>query len=565
MIKTIFYFVPTEAEYNAAVTKGDITSRTIVFVEDTRTIYLNGKPYGRISLDGLVTSNEFDAFKRIGSTEINNLRSVLTDNVDDLNTSINRIDNDILEATATLNRSIDETRSSINSVSEDLDTFKGGINEQIEQDIQEAITNSDGESIWTALSDVEAGVRSVTTKFDNITDENGNIKYTTALQLVINEGISNSESITDLQNRWALLDENEDVLKWIASGFASHAGEEEAFTSVFSSMVEDANSQEGSLYSGLQTRVADIEGDYVSSATLAADMESTLGHSLSELALTSDIDSASASLLSTIQGVADGIEDSIANVTTTVNRNSAVVTSLATVNDNQSITWNSATIDGAVAGVLASGTSRSGQAINAMITANVKDDQSWITLSADQINLDGDVIATRLTTANAKIGGWTVDEDQLKSTIEDEDGDGNITTKTIKLYGGDEDHAPVIQISDSTINGNNKAIAVTPDGISISSWNGSDEENVKTALNADGSGFLGSGGIKWREDGTFVVNGQFTQAVVSTAKPYIIDLICQGLTALHHYINPSETQYWDYGESGFYLRGDRPPVDPDFE
>jgi len=132
MIKTIFYFVPTEAEYNAAVTKGDITSRTIVFVEDTRTIYLNGKPYGRISLDGLVTSNEFDAFKRIGSTEINNLRSVLTDNVDDLNTSINRIDNDILEATATLNRSIDETRSSINSVSEDLDTFKGGINEQIE-------------------------------------------------------------------------------------------------------------------------------------------------------------------------------------------------------------------------------------------------------------------------------------------------------------------------------------------------------------------------------------------------------------------------------------------------
>lgn len=565
MIKTIFYFVPTEAEYNAAVTKGDITSRTIVFVEDTRTIYLNGKPYGRISLDGLVTSNEFDTFKRISSAEINNLRSVLTDNVDDLNTSINRIDNDILEATATLNHSIDETRSSINSVSEDLDTFKGDINEQIEQDIQEAITNSDGKSIWTALSDVEAGVRSVTTKFDNITDENGNIKYTTALQLVINEGISNNESITDLQNRWALLDENEDVLKWIASGFASHAGEEEAFTSVFSSMVEDANSQEGSLYSGLQTRVADIEGDYISSATLATEMESTLGHSLSELALTSDIDSASASLLSTIQGVADGIEESIANVTTTVNRNSAVVTSLATVNDNQSITWNSATIDGAVAGVLASGTSRSGQAVNAMITANVKDDQSWITLSADQINLDGDVIAERLTTANAKIGGWTVDEDQLKSTIEDEDGDGNITTKTIKLYGGDEDHVPLIQISDSTINGNNKAIVVTPDGISISSWSGSDEENVKTALNADGSGFLGSGGIKWREDGTFVVNGQFTQAVVSTAKPYIIDLICQGLTALHHYIDPSETQYWDYGESGFYLRGDRPPVDPDFE
>ena len=57
MIKTIFYFVPTEAEYDAAIAKGDITSRTIVFIEETRTIYLNGKAYGKVSLDGLVTAD----------------------------------------------------------------------------------------------------------------------------------------------------------------------------------------------------------------------------------------------------------------------------------------------------------------------------------------------------------------------------------------------------------------------------------------------------------------------------------------------------------------------------
>ena len=46
MINTIFYFVPTLQEYLAKYNNGEIASRTIVFVEDNRSIYKDGIRYG---------------------------------------------------------------------------------------------------------------------------------------------------------------------------------------------------------------------------------------------------------------------------------------------------------------------------------------------------------------------------------------------------------------------------------------------------------------------------------------------------------------------------------------
>lgn len=46
MINTIFYFVPTLQEYQAKYNGGEIASRTIVFVEDNRSIYKDGIRYG---------------------------------------------------------------------------------------------------------------------------------------------------------------------------------------------------------------------------------------------------------------------------------------------------------------------------------------------------------------------------------------------------------------------------------------------------------------------------------------------------------------------------------------
>lgn len=61
MVKTIFYFCPTEEEYNGLKDNAELSARTIVFVENTRAIYLNGKRYGQGA--GYVTDEEFETEK----------------------------------------------------------------------------------------------------------------------------------------------------------------------------------------------------------------------------------------------------------------------------------------------------------------------------------------------------------------------------------------------------------------------------------------------------------------------------------------------------------------------
>jgi hypothetical protein len=66
MISTIFYFCPTEAEYQRHMDIADISTSTIVFVEDSRSIYMNGKRYGQAL--GYVTEDEFNT--EVGSTNL---------------------------------------------------------------------------------------------------------------------------------------------------------------------------------------------------------------------------------------------------------------------------------------------------------------------------------------------------------------------------------------------------------------------------------------------------------------------------------------------------------------
>ena len=46
LIDTIFYFADTKAEYVQALQENRVLSRTIVFVDETREIYKDGKLFG---------------------------------------------------------------------------------------------------------------------------------------------------------------------------------------------------------------------------------------------------------------------------------------------------------------------------------------------------------------------------------------------------------------------------------------------------------------------------------------------------------------------------------------
>lgn len=108
-------------------------------------------------------------------------------------------------------------------------------------------------------------------------------------------GIANNEAVTNIANRYAVLDENQEVLEWLSSGFKSRTGDSETFAAMYSaaeSATQDAIAQ-------AKTQVlSDVNNNYVASANLASQVTNivndSLNTSLANIALKSDIESASA-------------------------------------------------------------------------------------------------------------------------------------------------------------------------------------------------------------------------------------------------------------------------------
>ena len=99
MIDTIFYFVEHESEYLAQ--RENISPKTIVFVQDTHEIYLNGWAYGKTSTEGLATVDDYNTV------------------VDSLNTS----------------------RENINLIYQQLATLRTNIEREIEESVEQAFTD----------------------------------------------------------------------------------------------------------------------------------------------------------------------------------------------------------------------------------------------------------------------------------------------------------------------------------------------------------------------------------------------------------------------------------------
>ena len=499
----------------------DISTSTIVFVEDSRSIYMNGKRYGQAL--GYVTEDEFNT--EVGSTNLrftafgNSLQQVAAQSAQALLNAKTQLE----DAINAVNDLIEGAEADVSQISDDLDEFKETIRQEITDDITDAITDSNDKTIWTRISEADEGIDAVTNKVDAITDANGDIKYTEALQSVISTGIANDSSITELQSRWALVDANEDILKWMAAGFTSEAAEGESFASVFATLVDDSMPGYQTAVSNLTTRVEDLEdAGYLATANLQTEVETLLGTTLASLALKSDIESASTTLSSsidTVDGRVDSTNNALALLQLDVTKNDAVVNQLATVGQDMSITYNKAAFDSAIAGLFVQGSqyasaSNVSNIASALIEAQVKGDQSWITLSADQINLDGNVIAQRLTTANANIGGWKIGYNKIynRDLLDDEvteAGDGitlDAAAQTIEVCKVTEDQS---EEADPYVNYD--GISIDPvNGLEVYSDTKIDGHVVTSNLAIDGSGYLASGNISWNTAGATSITGEIT-------------------------------------------------------
>lgn len=121
-----------------------------------------------------------------------------------------------------------------------------------------------------------------------------------AIQSLIQAKIENEQAIAELKTKWALVDENEEVLKWLVSGFTSQSGEDETFTQIFSALSQEALDSNlrniDSAIAELETRVVTAENGIQANTQQI----SSVGNSISGLVTSAQLDEAKTTLFAKI-------------------------------------------------------------------------------------------------------------------------------------------------------------------------------------------------------------------------------------------------------------------------
>lgn len=492
MIDTIFYFVESDTEYQLQRARGEISNRTIVFVEDTREIYLNGLGYGKTSLAGLIGTEEFNSWK---NTLQERLSQIVADQLTGdqttaaaLQEALNQAKQDLQQEIATATGSIQSTNTDLQNFINSIDT---DINTAIQQALGDALENNNGVGIWTVIDNTNEQISAITTKIDNVTDEDGNIKYTAALQSVIDEGIENNTAFTNIANRWAVLDENQAVIEWLASGFTEQVAENTTFASVYSAT---NNAVENAISQAKTEVLQSVAGNYVASSNLSTEVtgiiENSLSvESLSDIALKSDVQQSAVNITAAYQAenaeqnaVIQQHTQSITTINAKSTEQDARLDLLTTVTTpaggNTVYSINEANLDSAVASILANSGSQSASQINIIAESAATGVDIQSAIEGATANL---ATKTYADNAAANVAAY------LK------DGNGNIITSASLQNYATADHATLTALA-STVNGLSTAQAgmVTQTGLSnavasLISQNSDVQSAITTYVNGNDS------------------------------------------------------------------------------
>ena len=221
---------------------------------------------------------------------------------------------------------------------EQYTTIYNEIKDKIAQDIAAALKDRNGRDVWTRIGINDDSIFAITTKLNSLVDENGNA--TEALQTIVNQYITNmldedgnpiDVAISELSNKWALLDENENILKWMASGITAETMRNKTFMQMIAS-AGSGSGGDGTDYvdgavAGLRNEITETLNGYVAEATLAAKIFNALGvQSSSQIALKTDVNGAVTTITNRYDGRIAGIESSVSKL-------SAMTGLLASYND----------------------------------------------------------------------------------------------------------------------------------------------------------------------------------------------------------------------------------------
>ena len=345
MINTIFYFVPTFAEYQNYLNNGDIAARTIVFVADQRAIYKNGIRYGGYN------SQEFN------------------DAVTDLINQHEYDDSEIRAWVARIEGSINTANGLIDQLNDDIDDI---INAK-HAEIQAIIDGTFSEYGWLKknLGDVFAS-----SGFQN--ELNGFLTTVGVLKDSDNRWTSLLQTVNSISGRVAniqdgLFTENE-IKQWISDGvsgidLSAYAlkGDLDDATDLLGLLQIKVNTLEDSVTTTLSSTIRQYLGSDLEDG-VASYLQNTAG-----LILDSNLDRAVSELFSQ------------SRTTDTKNAVNALI-------DNKAGLITESNLDSAMATVYAQNNSNARAALQVGVKNDLTGDQTWINGIADKIGLKGDQV-----------------------------------------------------------------------------------------------------------------------------------------------------------------------------
>lgn len=377
MINTIFWFANDYNDYERERDGQGISDKTIVFVKETGEIYVNNRKYGKTLQDivndpemtdifkdstlkeeiqqmidqlegkhdldietleskhdqdvellrGLINANKasqdqdkeeldrkIDTTKTDLTTEINNAITTTGAAVSDSESRLN-------SSITTLNNLVNTNKTIADNAISNLQTSYNNLSGAVGTDIANALKDANGRTIWNRIDTADGNISAITNRINTSLDADGNIKNTSVLQGLIRtysktyDDSGLQAAVAELGTKWALLDENERILKWLASGFTSETTQYTTFAAMYAAggaggtgnnqNVEPGQPYEPEGYAELKATVEEINGAYLARTELGSLSRADLSTAFSGMAT---------------EAYADGIEErAVATITNKIN------------------------------------------------------------------------------------------------------------------------------------------------------------------------------------------------------------------------------------------------------
>lgn len=324
MISTIFYFVDTFDIYKLKLDNGEISPKTIVFVEDQQAIYKDGKRYGDMGYNDIknkvvnIINNEQDAITAVNGAyddtyfkeSLNRIHDIVEAEQQRLSNLITQLDTEIQDKVTNMFKEAEWIRDNVAQneyLHQDMTWIGGEINAYLQQ-VGYWTTDDQGNTI-TQWSKIQQAVDSIITSVNALTT-NVDGRFI-AVQSAINQSVDQKlqTARTDIDNIYAKgndVNGLKQVVEWMYSGLKSSAGPEKSIAQLIAA---GKNSLIGAI-SELRTQVEHLDDNYVSTANLETQVQDLVNGTISHSGFVSqsDLTSAVATINAKLTNPAQGIE-----------------------------------------------------------------------------------------------------------------------------------------------------------------------------------------------------------------------------------------------------------------